>query len=150
VEAVKEKLIEHDYAIKQIATSMHDIAENAKESNSKLGVIAESMTKQEVILEKLANLETNSKESINRVHKRIDLVESEVKKYSERGEAKGCTALQLLQERENTADIEIGANVKSNQKRLDKLDSIVTWVSRTVIGTLITGTIGLLFYIVKG
>ena len=139
VEDIREKVIKHDFAIKEIAKSMHDLTDTSKEANKKLGQIANSMGKQELILEKLANLEVNSADSINRVHRRIDGIEADVKKYAEIGNGKGCTALQLSQ-----------GNVKSNQKRIDKIDSTVTWISRTIIGTLITSAIGILFYIAKG
>ncbi len=149
MDELKSKVVEHDYAIKDIAKSIHELSEVSKESNTKLGQIAKSMGKQELILEKLTNLEGNTKDSINSVHKRIDGLEAQIQVQVDKGEQGGCTALKLLKEKENTNDAKLLNNVKSNQHRLDKLESIATWLMRTIIGTLITGAIGLLFFFAR-
>ena len=137
MESIEEKVMEHDFAIKDIAKSIHDLSDSSKEANKKLGQIAESMGKQELILEKLANLEINSKDSINRVHEKINKVE----KQAESNRAKI-----------DTIDITVTsleANTKSNQRRIGSLDNTVIWIARSIIGTLVTGLIGLLFFMVR-
>ena len=146
---LKDKIVEHDYAIKDIAKSIHELSDTTKESNVKLGQIAESMSKQELILEKLTNLEGNTKDSINRVHKRIDVLEDALEVWDTRGNADGCTALKLLKEKEKTTDTKLLDNIKSNQYRLEKIESTFTWLVRSVIGTLIGGAIGLLFFFAR-
>jgi len=146
MDEIREKVTEHDYAIKNIADSIHELSETSKDSNSRLGEIAKSMGKQELILEKLTNLEGNTKESINRVHSRIDGLEKEVVSYKDKGEDGGCSALKLLKEQEHTKDVELQDNVKSNQHRIDKLDGTLTWITRLIIGALVTGLMSLLFY----
>jgi hypothetical protein len=59
--------------------SIQELSDTTKDSNTKLGDIARSMGKQELILEKLANLEGNTKDSMNRVHKRIDTIDDQAK-----------------------------------------------------------------------
>jgi hypothetical protein len=63
--------------------SIQELSDTTKDSNTKLGDIARSMGKQELILEKLANLEGNTKDSMNRVHKRIDTIDDQAKELAE-------------------------------------------------------------------
>ena len=137
VENIEEKILEHDFAIKDIAKSIHELSDSSKEANKKLGQIAESMGKQELILEKLANLEVNSKDSINRLHKRIDKTEGQAESNRAKIDAIDITVTSL------------DANIKSNQRRLGSLDNTVVWIARSIIGTLITGLMGLLFFILR-
>lgn len=43
----------------------------------------------------------------------------------------------------------VEASTSSSHKRLDKHDSNLTWLTRTVIGGMITGVIALLFFVVQ-
>jgi len=149
MEQLKEKIIQHDFAIEAMVKSIQELSETTKDSNIKLGDIAKSMGKQEVILEKLANLEGNTKDSINRVHKRIDDLEEYIKEAKKRGENGGCSSLQLLKAHEETIDAKLEANIKSNQERIDKIDGSLTWVTRTIIGALITGAIATIFILAR-
>ena len=142
-----KKLIEHEYAIKQISTSIKELSESSKESNKKLGVIADNMISQKLIFERLAHIETNQKESIGRVHKRINEVEDSIKEIHKLEDTTGCKAFQLSEEKMNTRLAELNSNVKSNQHRVDELDNIKNWLIKIIIGALLTGSIGLLFYI---
>ena len=154
MEAIKQnlenqgkKLIEHEYAIKQISTSIKELSESSKESNKKLGVIADNMISQKLIFEKIAHIETNYKESIGRVHKRINEVKDNIKEIHKLEDTTGCKAFQLAEEKMHTRLAELNSNVKSNQHRVDELDNIKDWLVKIIIGTLLTGSIGLLFYI---
>ena len=142
-----KKLIEHEYAIKQISTSIKELSESSKESNKKLGVIADNMISQKLIFERLSNMETNYKEGIGRVHKRINKVEDEIKEIHKLDDTTGCKVFQLSEEKMNTRLAELNSNIKSNQHRVDELDNIKDWLVKIIIGTLLTGSIGLLFYI---
>jgi len=138
MEQIKEKVIEHDYAINAMVKSIQELSETTKDSNVKLGDIARSMGKQELILEKLANLEGNTKDSMNRVHKRIDKAEQ----LSE-----DCRTKMEKVEISNTSQ---EANIKSNQKRLDGIEDSQTWVVRTIIGAFVVGFISTLFFLARG
>lgn len=92
MEDIKEKVIKHDFAIEQLTMTIKDLANNAKETNNKLGKIIESMGKQEVILEKLANIDASTKESFSRVHSRIDDNHNRIKEAIDRINNIGCEA----------------------------------------------------------
>lgn len=150
MEKLEAEVLEHRFAIEAMTKSIKELADTTKDTNKKITEIAKSLNKQEVILEKLANLEINSKDSINRVHKRIYELEKKVNEYHQWGNSDGCPAVRVLKEKEHTADTRLEANIKSNQKRIDRLDNTVTWIARTIIGTLVTGLIGLIFYSLRG
>ena len=137
MEQVKEKLIEHDYAINAMVKSIQELSDTTKDSNTKLGDIARSMGKQELILEKLANLEGNTKDSMNRVHSRIDRVEKQAEDNR--------TKMEIVE----IANTSQEANIKSNQKRLDQLEASNRWIARTIIGALITGALATLFILAR-
>jgi len=130
-EKMVEVIIEHDQALKTVAKAIDTLAEEAKQSNMKLDSIVVSMSKQELILEKITNIENRTKDSFNRVHARI----KDIKQVQD----VGCTPLQLSIQ-----------NSSAIASRVDKVEKHIIWISRTLIGAMVTGSIGLLFYLVKG
>lgn len=143
-EDLREKVLKHEFTIGEMAKSIQVLAETTKDSNIKLGEIAKSMSKQELILEKLTNLEGNTKDSINRIHKRIDGFEQQMKDIICVGEKDGCTALKIFKEQEKTTDADMRANIKSNQKRLDDNDGYRKWLIFAVFGTIVGALMNLI------
>lgn len=143
-EDLREKVLKHEFTIAEMAKSIQVLAETTKDSNIKLGEIAKSMSKQELILEKLTNLEGNTKESINRIHKRIDGFEQQMKDIICVGEKDGCTALKIFKEQEKTTDADMRANIKSNQKRLDDNDGYRKWLIFAVFGAIVSALMNLI------
>lgn len=68
------------------------IAESLIKTNEKVDKLVDSMNKQEVILEKLANIEKNQAESNKRIHKRIDKNEEDIKAILTTQSSEGCPA----------------------------------------------------------
>jgi len=66
------KLNEHESKLVKVETILERVALNQDSMAESLQAITTSMGKQELILEKLAHLEENTKGSINRIHSRID------------------------------------------------------------------------------
>ena len=62
----------HEAKLVKIETILERVAVNQDKMAESLSSISTSISKQELLLEKLTNLETNTKDSINRIHKRID------------------------------------------------------------------------------
>lgn len=71
-EELKEKIIRHDYEFKALTSSLSELSSNMKELTESLKHIA-------VINEKLFNMDKELKESFQRVHKRADEIEAEIK-----------------------------------------------------------------------
>lgn len=125
------------------------IISQLKDTAAKLDAIGKIMGKQEVILEKISNLESNTKESLERVHDRIDKVEKDQKEFRALSEGEGCTALKLLRSQEETIDAKMMAEIKNSQKRLDKIESFWTWFVRTFFGAVLTGAIATIFLLAR-
>ena len=143
-EQLREKVLKHEFSIGEMTKSIQVLAETTKDSNIKLGEIAKSMSKQEVILEKLTNLEGNTKESTNRIHKRIDGFEQQLKDVICVGEKDGCTALKIFKEQEKAIGADMRANIKSNQKRLDDNDGYRKWLIFAVFGVIVSAIMNLI------
>ena len=84
MELLESKLEKHDLEISYMKKSLDELVEYSKETTKQLQKIGESIAKQEVILEKISNIEASHKESVKRLHDRVDLVEKSV--VSEKGD----------------------------------------------------------------
>jgi hypothetical protein len=69
---VREKLYEHESKLTKVETILERVAMNQDKMADAVTQISSSIIKQELILEKLSSLETNSKGSFERIHSRID------------------------------------------------------------------------------
>lgn len=70
--SLQSKVEEHSIAIGVLVKSVNSIEGFMKQS-------LESQMRQEVLIEKLANFESNTQSSFDRVHARIDLIELNIK-----------------------------------------------------------------------
>lgn len=69
---LEELVARHDVAIENMAGSIDRLANAVEKSEDKMDKIIDSLSQNGVILEKLANIDSSNKDSINRIHKRID------------------------------------------------------------------------------
>ena len=72
MEDIVGKLYEHESKLTKVETILERVAMNQDKMAEAVTQISSSILKQELILEKLSSLETNSKGSFERVHSRID------------------------------------------------------------------------------
>lgn len=70
--AVSQKLYDHESKLAKVETILERVALNQDKMAEAVSQISSSIVKQELILEKLSFLETNSKGSFERIHLRID------------------------------------------------------------------------------
>lgn len=63
---------QHENKLVKIETILERVASNQDRLADSIATISASIVKQELLLEKLGNLEENTKMSINRLHKRVD------------------------------------------------------------------------------
>lgn len=71
---LEQKLYEHESKLVKVETILERVAINQDKMAEVVAQISTSIIKQELILEKLSHLETNSKGSFERVHNRVDKV----------------------------------------------------------------------------
>jgi len=131
--------------------------------NRKLDDMNTLVSQQNVLLEKFANMDRELKESFGRVWQRIEKLE----------DRKICpieahlTVIKTLDKRvidlEN-AHIETSSNIqkllslesvvdekiKVSNNRLTKIEASITWITRVIIGALLTGAISTLFILARG
>ena len=69
---IKEVVARHDATINHVVESVDRLTKVSERQSAKIDDVIEAIGQNAVILEKLANIDTNNKDSINRVHKRID------------------------------------------------------------------------------
>jgi ABC-type transporter Mla subunit MlaD len=124
-EELKDLVVAHDKHIDLMAQSIENLASAVGATSSKLDDIIGVITQQNVLMEKFHNLEDNLKESFDRVHSKVRAIE-------ENQEGSGCSALKVLASK----DAALIA-------RLKKLESSQLWITRLVIGALITGVISM-------
>lgn len=75
-EEIREKVIRHDYEFKALSENLNKVVTELHELTSALKSIG-------IINEKIENMDSNLRESFQRVHKRTDKLEEEVKQLKE-------------------------------------------------------------------
>jgi len=78
MESVETKIEKHDIEITYIKESLKDLVNYSKETAKQLQMISKAISKQEVIIEKVTNIETIHRESVSRLHDRVDHVEEAI------------------------------------------------------------------------
>ena len=81
IQNLSNQIYKHDVKLDKIDAALEKFDSKQDRMADNLGAIAVSMQKQELLLEKITNLEVNTRNSFDRVHKRID---EEVKAGTER------------------------------------------------------------------
>ena len=128
---LREKVAGHETRFVLIAQSMEHQSEALSSVATKVDNMIEMIAKQNVLMERLHNLEENLRESFGRVHKKITVLED-----NQNGQ--GCSALKV------NAQADAGRDA-----RIKKLENSLTWVVRIVIGSLITGLMTTLFIMAR-
>lgn len=128
---LRDLVMAHDKHIDLMAQSVERVSESVNATTRKLDDVIDVINTQNVLMEKYSNLEVNIKESFDRVYERIRAIE---RTHNDNG----CPALQLSVQK-----------TKTNEVRIKKLEASLSWVVKIVIGTLISGLIGLLFFLAK-
>lgn len=81
IQNLSNQIYKHEVKLDKIELTLEKFDSKQDRMADNLGAIAVSMQKQELLLEKITNLEVNTRNSFDRVHKRID---EEVKIGTER------------------------------------------------------------------
>lgn len=122
-----QRVHRQEIEIKYIKKAIEEIAENTKKQGEHLLKISETISKQEVILEKLTNLEERQEGDIKRCHKRIDM---ELERWEKEVKNKPCVSVSALEK-----DIEL------LKHKTEKHDKIFWWLGTMVIGAIVLSLI---------
>jgi hypothetical protein len=75
---VKEMVVRHDEAINHVSISIERLAAAVEKTDDKMDKVIDALGQNAMILERIANIDSSNKDSVNRLHKRIDDVEKAI------------------------------------------------------------------------
>lgn len=93
----RDMVIDHDKHIDQLTNSVTILAGNVKSTNEKLEDVIDVITHQNVLQERMANLDMNFKESFGRVHHRTDNLEESMKNHLSPATTKWILSIIIVQ-----------------------------------------------------
>lgn len=76
---IEAKISDHDRHLDLLSNSIAELSSIAGQTNQKLDKVVEAINTQNVLIERMNNMDTNSRESFKRVHTRLGLAEEVVK-----------------------------------------------------------------------
>ena len=125
--------------IDSLTANFKEIVDIIKEMKSDVKGIVISVNKYDVILEKLENLEANSRESNKHIHKRIDNLDEVVKNSSKLG----CPALLAYQTKEAISTVALQKEVEANTRDIETNKKHKGWLVLAVLGSVVTALLNL-------
>jgi len=137
MEQIIGKVEKQELEIQYIKQTLNEISVENKKQSEQLLKISESIQKQEIILEKISNLEEKYHESTKRVHKRID---EEIRHFEERLNKVEKQCIECCNRpciNHNAVDAEI----KNIKEKLSDHKKIFWWVTTAVIGVVIVAVV---------
>ena len=151
MEHIATKVERQELEITYIKKALDELVEQNKIQNEQLVKISESIQKQEVILEKVSNLEDKYNDGLKRCHKRIDetlITKNDIEAQIENKTVKYDTKISKLYDEIEKVKIEIRNkpcgthNVVENEldhirKDLATHKKIFWWGATLMIGTMI-------------
>lgn len=75
---VREMVARHDEAIGHVTQSIERLANAVEKTDDKMDKVIEALSQNAVILEKISNVDSSNKDSVNRLHRRIDDLEGNI------------------------------------------------------------------------
>lgn len=75
---VRDMVTRHDEAINHVTQSIERLATAVEKTDDKMDKVIEALGQNAVILEKISSIDSSNKDSVNRLHKRIDALEKSV------------------------------------------------------------------------
>jgi len=122
-EKYRDMVLSHDKHIDTLASSIETLAESFTGTNVKLDNIVEALQTQNIIIERMNNLDNNLKETFNRYDARIKTIENCQNTI-------GCPALNLEQQKLDLLETSV-------EKLVDKIDDVIenqrNYISATTI-----------------
>ena len=110
----RDLVIKHDKHIDKVADSVEHLAKAVGSTNRKLDDVIEVINKQNVLMERVSNMEINLKESFSRVHARLDLLENT-------HVGSGCSAMRLAIKNEDVIKEDLVQLEKETKHKFDNL-----------------------------
>lgn len=113
-DSYKDMVLQHDKHIDSLASSIGTLADNVGSTNKKLDDVIDIINHQNVLVERMNNIDTNVKEFAVRIGTRLDSIEKQQNH-------EGCSALKLEHENINS----LGKSVDQLRLAQTKIESKV-------------------------
>lgn len=141
LEAVKEKVEDHDKSLERVAVAIADLTAVTVVTNVKLDKVVEAMSMQNVLIERLSNMDKSVRDSFNRRDERLKVLE-------DTHSGSGCGALKVNDENIHSLGRSIDTLRDAVEKGLtrseSRIDSVEDRISTYVSGTVVRWAIGIL------
>ena len=135
----KDMVISHDKDIETLAGSIEHLALNVGETNHKLDNVIDVITQQNVLVERINNLDTNVAESFKRAWKRLEILETTAA-------TGGCSIAKTATATNDLLDEKLKVVSKSISDNTDDVKVLNTKVENTVPSTVVRWVMGLLVF----
>lgn len=132
-------VISHDKDIETLAGSIEHLALNVGETNHKLDNVIDVITQQNVLVERINNLDTNVAESFKRAWKRLESLETTAA-------TGGCSIAKTATATNDLLDERLKVVSKSISDNTENVKVLNTKVENTVPSTVVRWVMGLLVF----
>ena len=133
-ENYKDMVINHDKHIDMLSSSIVSLSTSMDSSNQKLDTVIDALTHQNVIVERMNNMDINIAESFNRAWHRLG-------KLEDTAANSGCEASKILRKDQSVSD----EKAKVANKRINDLEDVVHNSDNITSGT-VKWVLGLLLF----
>jgi len=159
MQEIIQKIEKQELEISYIKKTLDELATQNRKQSEQLQKISESIHKQELILEKISNLEAKYQDGIKRVHKRMDdeiyhftdkIMKIE-KEFSQKIDDEITHINEKIEKLEKTTNSccnrpcvshnVIEVEIENIKKQQDKFSKIFYWGATLIIGVVIVGII---------
>ena len=148
MEKIISKVEKQELEIVYIKKTLDKLVEQNEKQNEQLAKISESIAKQEIILEKISNLEEKYQEGIKRIHKRIDgelalceKTKDDCDKECEKLSKRMDELEEKLATRPCVSHNVIEAEIKHLKEYIEKHNKIFWWIGTVILGVIIVSIV---------
>jgi predicted nuclease with TOPRIM domain len=148
MEKIISKVEKQELEITYIKKTLDKLVEQNEKQNEQLAKISESIAKQEIILEKISNLEEKYQEGIKRIHKRIDgelalceKTKDDCDKECEKLSKRMDELEEKLATRPCVSHNVIEAEIKHLKEYIEKHNKIFWWIGTVILGVIIVSIV---------
>ena len=141
IERIENVVSEHAISIALMTKAVSSIESLLTQQTVSIKEIEKAMKSQEILMEKIANLDTRVTDSINRVHQKVDDNTKAIHKRIDKNEA-DILAMQL----ENKATCDI---VKPMAQKGERVHTGMVFVAKSLGGAVIALILGLIVWAIE-
>ena len=133
--SIRDMVISHDKVLDSLSESIRTLATTASNTNVKLDKVVDKLSEQNVLIERMNNMDKDLNESFNRVYGRLDKIESAK-------DGDGCNALKA----QNSALTDVNLRLRRIDTKVEAIDkefpekvswSAVKWFTGLTFGSFI-------------